>query len=204
MKRASIVVLGLLFAFACKKPEQTTSTTETTATTVNTSATATTAASQPASTTPTTPVPATTSSAPVAAAPAAVIASTESDQGGVRIDITELKRASGGNVNLKFVITNNGDKDFQMSGYRLADQEVNTDYRAVSGIHLVDPVNKKKYFVVRDADKNCLCSQDIAEIKGGGSRATLWAKFPAPPPEVQKITIQIPHFQPIDDVTISQ
>ena len=198
MKRASIVVLGLLFAFACKKPEQTTSTTETTATTVNTSATAT--ASQPAPT----PVPATASSAPAAPAPAAVIASTESDQGGVRIDITELKRASGGNVNLKFVITDTSDKYFQTSGYRLADQEVNSDYRAVSGIHLVDPVNKKKYFVVRDADKNCLCSQDIAEIKGGGSRATLWAKFPAPPPEVQKITIQIPHFQPIDDVTISQ
>jgi len=202
MKRASIVVLGLLFAFACKKPEQTTSSTETTTTTVNTSATATSAASQPASTTPV-PVPATTSAAP-AAAPASVIASTESDQGGVRIDITELKRTSGGTVNLKFVITNSGDKYFQTSGYRLADQEVNSDYRAVSGIHLVDPVNKKKYFVVRDADKNCLCSQDVADIKESGGRATLWAKFPAPPPEVQKITIQIPHFQPIDDVTISQ
>jgi hypothetical protein len=198
MKRASIVVLGLLFAFACKKPEQTT-TTETTTTTVNTSATAT--ASQPASITP---VPATTSSAPAAAAPASVIASTESDQSGVRIDITELKRSSGGTVNLKFVITNNADKYFQMSGYRLADQEVNSDYRAVSGIHLVDPVNKKKYFVVRDADKNCLCSQDVADIKESGGRATLWAKFPAPPPEVQKVTIQIPHFQPIDDAPISQ
>jgi hypothetical protein len=199
MKRASFVVLGLLFAFACKKAEQTTTTTQTTETTVNTSATA--PASQPA---PTTPVPATTSSAPAAAAPAGVIASTESDQGGVRIDITELKRTSGGTVNLKFAIINNGDKSFSTAGNRLADSETSSDYRAVSGIHLVDPVNKKKYYVVRDAEKNCLCSQDVADVAGGGGRVTLWAKFPAPPPEVQKITIQIPHFLPIDDVTISQ
>jgi len=198
MKRASFVVLGLLFAFACKRAEQTTSTTQST-TTVSTSTTAT--PPQPA---PMTPVPATTSSAPAPAAPAGVIASTEADQGGVRIDITELKRSSGGTVNLKFVITNNGDKYFSTAGERLADKETGSDYRSVSGIHLVDPVNKKKYFVVRDSDKNCLCSQDVADVKEGGGRVTLWAKFPAPPPEVQKITIQIPHFQPIDDVTISQ
>jgi hypothetical protein len=199
MKRASIVVLGLLLAFACKKPEQTTSTTETAATTVNTSTTAT-VASQPVSTTP---VPATTSSAPAAAAPAGVIASTESEKSGVKIDITEFKRSSGGTVNLRFVITNNSDGGFSLASHYLADAEANSDYRAVSGIHLVDPVNKKKYFVVRDADKNCLCSQNVEDIKAGG-KASLWAKYPAPPPEVQKVTIEIPHFQPIDDVTISQ
>ncbi len=198
MKRASIVVLGLLFAFACKKPEQTTSTTETIATTVNTSATA--PASQPASITP---VPATTTSAPAAAAPASVIASTEGEKSGVKIDITELKRASGGTVSLRFVITNNSDSSFPIGGAHLADSEVSSDYRSVSGIHLVDPVNKKKYFVVRDAEKNCLCSQNADDVKPG-DRASLWAKFPAPPPEVQKVTIEIPHFQPIDDAPISQ
>ena len=65
-------------------------------------------------------------------------------------------------------------------------------------------MNKKKYFVVRDSEKNCLCSQAVDDVKEGGGRVTLWAKFPAPPPEVQKITIQIPHFQPIDDAPISQ
>ena len=202
MKRASIVVLGLLLlVVACKKAEQTTSSTETTATTVNTSATAT--ASQPASTTPITPVPATTSSAPAAAAPAGVIASTEGEKPGVKIDITELKRASGGTVSLKFVLSNNSDRDYGTSNQHLADYETSSDYRAVSGIHLVDPVNKKKYFVVRDAEKNCLCSQAVDDIKAG-SRAALWARFPAPPPEVQKVTIEIPHFQPLDDVPISQ
>jgi hypothetical protein len=198
MKRASIVVLGLLFAFACKKPEQTTTTTQVT-TTVNTSATTTT--SQPPA--PTTPVPATTSSAPAAAAPAGVIASTEGEKPGVKIDITELKRSSGGTVNLKFVLANNSSAKVDMWGHFLGDGSINSDYKGVGGIHLVDPVNKKKYFVVRDSEQKCMCSTEVADVQPG-TKVNLWAKFPAPPPDVQKITIEIPHFQPIDDVTISQ
>ncbi|HJT16544.1 MAG TPA: hypothetical protein VJ853_04120, partial [Thermoanaerobaculia bacterium] len=73
----------------------------------------------------------------------------------------------------------------------------------VSGVTLVDPVNKKKYFVVVDTEKNCLCSRKVNSIDAN-SKVNLWAKFPAPPPDVQKVTIAIPHFQPIDDVPISQ
>jgi hypothetical protein len=32
----------------------------------------------------------------------------------------------------------------------------------------------------------------------------LWVKFPAPPPSVTKISVNIPHFIPLDDVPISQ
>ena len=71
------------------------------------------------------------------------------------------------------------------------------------GVTLVDGANKKKYFVVRDTDTNCLCSRDIKDI-APKSRVNLWAKFPAPPDDVQKISIVIPHFGPIDDVSISR
>jgi hypothetical protein len=197
MKRASYVVLGLLFAFACKKAEQTTSTTQST-TTVSTSTMAT--PPQPA---PVTPVPATTTSAPAAAAPAGAIASTDGEKPGTHIDITELKRTSGGTVNLKFTLSNTGSEKLGMSS-NLGDHVVSSDYyRGVSGIHLIDPVNKKKYFVVTDSEKNCLCSKDAPDIDPGG-KLNLWAKFPAPPPEVAKVTIEIPHFAPIDDVPISQ
>jgi hypothetical protein len=196
MKQASIVVLGLLFAFACKKSEQTTTTTQASTTTVSTSATAT--APQPA---PTTPVPATTSSAP--ASPAGAIASTDGEKPGTHIDITELKRTSGGTVNLKFTIANTSSEKLAMYS-NLGDHMVSSDhYRGVSGIHLIDPVNKKKYFVVTDSEKNCVCSKDAPDIEPGG-KLNLWAKFPAPPPEVTKVTIEIPHFAPIDDVPISQ
>ena len=73
----------------------------------------------------------------------------------------------------------------------------------VGAVQLVDPVGKKKYFVARDAEGKCVCSRGIPDV-APHSRLSLWAKFPAPPDDVQKISIVIPHFQPLDDVTISR
>ena len=68
---------------------------------------------------------------------------------------------------------------------------------------MIDAVGKKKYFVVRDTEGACLCSRDLSDIKPR-NRANLFAKFPAPPEDVQKITVVIPHFIPMDDVPISR
>ena len=185
------VALGLsVLLAACTKQQETT--TATTATqSVNTSATQ--------------PAPATTSSAPAPApqtAAAGTLGSTEGEKSGVRIDITELKRASGGTLNLKFTIVNNSSDEVNTASEYFGDHDVTRDsYRNVSGIHLIDPVNKKKYYVVTDAEKHCVCSTDIANIKAG-QKVNLWAKFPAPPADVQKVSIEIPHFQPLDDVAI--
>jgi hypothetical protein len=188
--RKSVLVLAVLVAFAaCKKSETgTTTTTQTTATSATVAP-----VPQPTQTTATT-----ASVAPTAGA----IATTEGERPGARVEVTELKRASGGTVNLRFIIS--AQTDFGMSGHYLGDSDVSrSSYRDVSGIHLVDPVNKKKYFVVVDAERNCLCSKEVADVRGG-ERTSLWAKFPAPPPEVTKVIIEIPHFQPMDDVPIAQ
>ena len=141
---------------------------------------------------------------PPQAAAKGAIASADGERSGTRIDITELKRTSGGTVNLKFVIVNNTDKNVDVHSSWLGDNAVSKDsYRDVSGVHLIDPVNKKKYFVVTDAEKHCVCSTEIADVKAG-TQVNVWAKFPAPPADVQKVTIEIPHFQPIDDVPIAQ
>lgn len=186
---AGIVVI------ACSKKEESAATTTVATSTVSTATVQ--------STTSAAPPPATTSSA--AAAPAATagsIASTDGETPGLRVDVTELKRASGGTVNLKFVLVNGTEKAFGIHGHYLGDSNVAHDtYRGVSGVHLIDPINKKKYFVVADTEKNCLCSKDVPDVPAGG-KVNLWAKFPAPPPDVQKVTIEIPHFAPIDDVQI--
>jgi len=187
-----IVSLGILFLvalFGCKKNEPAATSTMTTQTTATTA----TVAPTPQPTATTAPAPATTG----------VVASTDGELAGTHIDVTELKRGSGGTVSLKFVLTNNGDKVFHTYGHVLGEKDVNSDYKSVGGIHLVDPVNKKKYFVVRDSEQKCMCSSDVADIQPG-SKVNLWAKFPAPPPEVTKVTIEVPHFQPMDDVPISQ
>lgn len=152
----------------------------------------------------------TTETAPTAVAPAAtsapapaggVIATTDGETPGVRVEVTELKRASGGTVSLKFVVINDSTEKFSMASHQLGDSKISDDYRSVGGIHLVDPVGKKKYFVVRDSDDHCLCSREVSDV-AKGSRMNLWAKFPAPPADVQKVTLEFPHFTPMDDVPI--
>jgi hypothetical protein len=68
---------------------------------------------------------------------------------------------------------------------------------------LIDGTNKKKYFVMRDGDGACLCSRNVPAI-ATGSQAVLWAKFPVPPDDVQKITVEIPHFPPFEDVPLTR
>jgi hypothetical protein len=193
MRKMTLVLAAIAIAFACKKNETApaaAATTESTSTTV---------ASAPA------PTATTATAAPVAAAPTAgAIAATDGEKPGAHIDITELKRASGGTINLKLVFTNSGSETFGICCDYFGDNKLSRDaYKDLSGIHLLDPTNKKKYFVVTDADRSCLCSKNIQDIKAG-DKVNLWAKFPAPPPEVTKVSIEIPHFQPIDDVPISQ
>ncbi|HEY6844024.1 MAG TPA: hypothetical protein VI391_07645 [Thermoanaerobaculia bacterium] len=190
--RKSILMIAAL-AFACSKgAEAPPTSTQSTATTPP-------PAAQPAATPAPVPATATTTSA----APAAgAIASADGEKPGTRIDVTELKRTSGGTVSLKFVLSNNTSERFGLYRYLTTGQTSNDD-NDVSGITLVDPVNKKKYFVVTDTEKSCLCSRKVDHIDAN-SKLNLWAKYPAPPPDVQKISIEIPHFQPIDDVPISQ
>lgn len=132
----------------------------------------------------------------------AAIARATGETPGVTVNVTELKRGSGGTLTLRFNIMNGASEDLGF-GYDFGDRtQSTTDYGAVGGVHLIDPVGKKKYFTVRDSDNKCVCSRDIAAIKPGESK-NLWVKFPAPPADVQRVTIVVPHFEPMDDVPIS-
>ena len=89
------------------------------------------------------------------------------------------------------------------AGYNFGEPENSVgDYGSIGGVQLIDPVGKKKYFVARDSEKKCVCSTGIKDIAPGAS-ANLWAKFAAPPLDVQKVSVVIPHFSPMDDVPIS-
>jgi hypothetical protein len=151
-----------------------------------------------------TPVPVTATAAPVAAAGGpAPIATSDGETSGLRVEVTELKRGSGGTVNLKFAMVNGTAEPVHLS-YDYGDGSYGAaDFNAVGGVHLIDQVGKKKYFVARDTDHKCVCSQGVKGIPPGG-RANLWAKFPAPPDDVNQITVVVPKFQPMDDVPLSR
>jgi hypothetical protein len=133
------------------------------------------------------------------------VAKTDGEKAGVRIEVVELKRSSGDTLTLRFNLVNDTGEAFKPDDYYFGDYKgyVNQDSGDLGAITLIDAVGKKKYFVVRDTDKNCLCSNDIPSVNGK-SRVALWAKFPAPPVDVKKISVAIPHFIPMDDVAISQ
>ena len=105
---------------------------------------------------------------------------------------------------MKFAMINDSDKGIGFGKEFASPDDWRLDYNSVGGVTLVDPVAKKKYFVVRDAEKKCVCSSELEHEIEKGSRKSLWAKFPAPPEDVNKIGIVIPHFAPMDDVPISK
>ena len=118
-----------------------------------------------------------------------VVATTEGESPGIRIEITELSRTSGDTVTLKYRLFNETGEDSSL--YFLTDSD------NVSGVHLIDAVGKKKYLVITDSDGNCLCSAKVGNV-ASGQYLSLWAKFPAPPADVMEVGVVFPHFIPTD------
>ena len=200
--RITVLCSLALAALACSKSEPATST-QASSTVASSTVSTTVATPQPASAPAPAPssVNAASATVPPAAATPGTIATADGEKSGLRIDVTELKRGSGGTVMMKFTLANNSQENVNFAGNFLGDGSVSSDYKAVGAVHLIDPVGKKKYFVIRDAEQKCVCSREVEAIKPG-EKASLWAKYPAPPPDVQKVSIVVPHFTPMDDVPI--
>ena len=148
------------------------------------------------------PTAAPASAAPAAAPAGSVVASTEGEKPGIRVDVTELKRSPSA-LSLKFTIINSSEHQMGF-GYDLGDPDHSIkDFASVGGVTLLDAAGKKKYMVVRDSDTACVCSRGLKDL-APGTRVNLWAKFPPPPEDVKRISIVIPHFPPMDDAPISQ
>lgn len=123
------------------------------------------------------------------------LATADGETPGTQVQIASLKRTGGDSVTMHFVLINNTDSSL--------DKELlyENEYRSVDGVYLVDPAGKKKYEVVHDSDKNCVCSRGLSDYPSKSS-VNLWAKFPAPPADVQKVGVVVPHFIPMDDVPL--
>jgi hypothetical protein len=143
--------------------------------------------------------PAAAAPAPPAAAPASApatgaIATQETNWPGVVAEVTEVRR-KGNTLTAKVRLRNGGPDG----------QQVEVKFEAV---YLMDAANAKKYEVLRD-EKGAY----IADLKSGWSDRwydtleptqthVLWIKFPAPPPEVTAITLQLPNTPPFEDLPI--
>jgi hypothetical protein len=139
-------------------------------------------------------------SPPSAPATPQALATAEGRTPVLRAEVTELKRTSGGTLTMRFTLINDSKQPINV-----ADITELLDLGAsfpVGGVHLIDPVGRKKYFVARDSENRCVCSE--FQALQAGQRANHWAKFPAPPDDVERLSVVLPTFSPMDDVPISR
>ena len=124
----------------------------------------------------------------------------ESEWDGVTVEVSPLKR-TGNTVTLNFKYTNGGDEETSIN--KLADMHKKDLENA---IYFVDNENKKKYLVVRDAEGKALAADldwNATKMPPGKSKKA-WAKFPAPPADVNAVTVYLPGAPPFEDVPVSE
>ena len=112
---------------------------------------------------------------------------------GVEVALTQVQRASGDTLTVRW-------------SYRNRAQEAKPVTGEIGETYLVDPVNRKKYLIVRDANDLPVGGQDGDPNRGGlpaGQTLTAWAKFAAPAEEVEHISVYIPNVSPFEDIPIS-
>ena len=133
----------------------------------------------------------------------APLATAEGPFSGVRVEVTELKRTTGETLSLRFTIINDSNRPLRVPDVGVSSAALVQDSSyAISGVHLIDLVGKKKYFVAKDTAGSCVCSRFDSIPAGRG--ANHWARFSAPPDDVAKLSIVIPSFSPMDDVPVSR
>jgi hypothetical protein len=124
------------------------------------------------------------------------------------IDITSLKRSSD-LMTLTFVLKNTATVDTSSIGYQLAGTfDTATPgpklSSTLSGVYLVDNVNKKKYTPAIDSAGDCVCSDNLGSVfVKAGQSTTLSATYGAPPASVKNVDVYIPQFGTLSSVAIS-
>lgn len=122
----------------------------------------------------------------------------------VKLDINKLRRDSNGTVTLIWTMTNNSDERV----YPGIDYTGNGVYfpGGVSGVSLVNKKEKVRYRSLRDPKTgHCICSilgavGTYSNLdKGDSGTFYNMYKFPS---DVQKVTVEVPHFTSIKDVAI--
>ncbi|RKS10319.1 OmpA family protein [Nocardiopsis sp. Huas11] len=116
----------------------------------------------------------------------------------LQIDITALERIQDDILRLSLKITNNSNERFRLSdGLSEAGE-----YYTAGGITLIDAQSQQRYLSYDLTDGTCLCGELDGAIDAGGSQ-DIWVAFPAPPSDLDSMTITTPLTPPIMDVPIS-
>lgn len=152
--------------------------------------------------------------APVDDAPAEPLASAQGTTPYALLEIYDLRRV-GDTVTLEFAITTDAPVSIgdaieafaagpDLFGGTSDDGEAGpADARrtAMSGVTLADEANRKRHLVLRDASGQCLCTRFPAPVEAD-TVVRHSAQFPAPPGDVDAMSVAVPRFPVIDTVPL--
>jgi hypothetical protein len=136
------------------------------------------------------------------ASPLATASGTGPDVTGVNIAVTSLRRDSAEMVTLVATVVNRGPEPMQY--LRLSRLDGNYNTPSASGVTLIDPVGKLRYYPLRDTARICVCTPFRLGAKlpvGGQIEVTV--SFPAPPQNVSSVTVDWQEFTPAAGVRLS-
>lgn len=120
----------------------------------------------------------------------------------LRLDVTSIERVPGDVVQVRFTITDlSEDEEATYEPYSTLDEG---DGRTVSGARLLDLPNDKVYLPLLDGEKNCLCTDGLADLEiQPGTPAPMNVSFPAPPKDVKTVDFTLPGFDPANGLPLS-
>jgi len=118
----------------------------------------------------------------------------------VLVQLMSVERTAAEVVTVQFVLVNPDPSAPVRVGQLFGVEPADGD--GLAGVHLVDG-DRKKYFVLRDDQGKPECTSGLGAIPPGG-QVTAWIRFPAPPAEVSRITVQVPNLAPFGEVVIAQ
>ncbi|MDE3719895.1 OmpA family protein [Nocardiopsis sp. N85] len=119
--------------------------------------------------------------------------------GQFQIDVYSLERVDSDLLRLRLGITNKSGEDFRIS-QGLSDD--NNPYTA-NAVTLIDTKNQNRHISHKQNNGDCFCLAFEGPIESGETVET-WVIFPAPPSDVEAMTITTPLTPPLLDIPVSE
>ena len=107
-------------------------------------------------------------------------------------------------LHVRWRYTNTTTEDRVLAG---GTAEPQVRFLLTGGAYLVDQAHQKKHLVVTDQDDLPVASEHGGPdwiIIAPEETIEAWAKFPAPPEDVEVISVHIPGLPPFDDIPITR
>lgn len=147
-----------------------------------------------------TPTPAASSAGPALASAAGA----SPDTRGVTIAVATLRRDSPTTVTMTATVTSTRPDSFTLDHLSAPPSEGRYEYPSASGVTLIDPVGRLRYYPVHDTARHCVCSVFlIGDGLKAGESAPVSVTFPAPPAGVTTMTVAWADFVPAAGVPLS-